>query len=128
MVGGIVGAALFPAGQAVEGSGELALAVKGHAGRAVEVVVGVILGVEVRSIQHNALLPAGQDQTAICGILRAILGRKRWVEGGVLPLPANVRVLGGVIVQQLGDEDVLIACLGQIVDGHVRVDILRHRL
>ena len=128
VVGGIVGAALFPAGQAVEGGGELALAVKGHAGRAVEVVVGVILGVEVGGVQHDALFPAGQDQTAVCGILRAVLSRKRRVEGGVLPLPADVCVLSGVVVQQLCNEDVLVACFGQIVDGHVRVDVLCHCL
>lgn len=53
----VVGVELFAAGDAVDGSGELIFAAKGHAVAAGGVVVGVVIIVEVGRRQHGALLP-----------------------------------------------------------------------
>ena len=117
----VVGVELFAAGDAVDGSGELIFAAKGHTVAAGGVVVGVVIIVEVGRRQHGALLPRDEDETAVLSRLHAVLGGEGRVDGGVFRFPLDVAALGGVAVQQLCDDGVLAARLGQIVDG----DILR---
>ena len=117
----VVGVVRFAAGDAVDGSSELIFAAEGHAVAAGGVVVGVVIIVEVGRRQHGALLPRNEDQTAVFRRLHTVLGSEGRVDGGVFRLPLDVAALGGVAVQQLCDDGVLAARLGQIVDG----DILR---
>ena len=121
MVRRVVGVELFAAGDTVDGSSELIFAAKGHAVAASGVVIGVVIIVEVGRRQHGALLPRDEDETAVLSRLHAVLGGEGRVDGGVFCLPLDVAALGGVAVQQLCDDGVLAARLGQIIDG----DILR---
>ena len=119
VVGGIVGMALPRCGKLIDGRGDLLFAAKGHAGRAGGVVVGIVVLVQVGGVQHGAVLPAGDDQTAGGNILRTVLGGKGGVQGGVLLFPAQMPALSGVVIQQLCDDGILAAGLAQIIDVHI---------
>ena len=119
VVGGVVGMERLTAGDAVDGSGELVFASEGHAVAAGGVVVGVVVIVEVRCFQHDALLSRDEDEAAVLRRLNAILGCKGRVNSRVFPLPPDVAALGGVAVQQLCEDGVLAARLGQIIDVHI---------
>ena len=119
VVGGVVGVLLLPAGQAVDGRGDLVFACKGHAVGSGGVVVGVVVIVEVGCVQHNILVPGNEDHTAGRGLLCAVLGRKGRVDCRVLQLPRNVAAFGSVFIQQLGDDLIFIAGLAEVVDGHI---------
>ena len=119
MVGGVVGVLLLPAGQPVDGRGDLVFARKGHAVGSGGVVVGVVVIVEFGCVQHNILVPGNEDHTAGRGLLCAVLGRKGRVDCRVLQLPRNVAALGSVFIQQLGDDLIFIAGLAEVVDGHI---------
>ena len=126
VVGGVVGVMFFPAGQAVDGRGDLVFPVKGHAGSTCEGIVAVVFFVEVRGIQHRAVFAADQNEASIGHICGPILGGKGRVEGRVFPLPAQVAALRRVVIQQLGDDDILVARLRQIINFNVLGQIFDH--
>ena len=126
VVGGVVHMAALSAGQLVDGRGDPAFTVKGHVGRAGGGIIAVIVVVKLCGIQHLALFPADQDQPAGGQVLCAVLGRKGRVDCRIFQLPDDMAALGGVLVQQLGDDLVLIAGLGQIVNGHILRQIVGH--
>ena len=127
VVGGIVGVALPSCGKLINGRGDLLFAAKGHAGRASGVVIGVVVLVQVGGIQHGAVLPAGDDQTATGNIPRTVLCGKGGVQGGVFLLPAQVSALGGVVIQQLCDDGILAAGLAEVIDVHIFFQPLHQR-
>ena len=127
VVGGIVGVALPGCGKLINGRGDLLFAAKSHAGRAGCVVVGIIVLVQVGGIQYGAVLPAGDNQTAGGNILCAILCGKGGVQGGVLLFPAQVPVLGGIVVQQLCDDGILAAGFTEVIDVYILFQPLHQR-
>ena len=126
VVGGVVHMAALSAGQLVDGRGDPAFTVKGHVGRTGGGIITVIVVVKLCGIQHLALFPANQDQPTGGQILCAVLGRKGRVDCRIFQLPGDMAALGGVFVQQLGDDLVLIAGLGQIVNGHILRQVVGH--
>lgn len=99
--------------------------VKGHVGRAGGGIIAVIVVVKLCGIL--ALFPADQDQPAGGQILCAVLGRKQVGRLPDLSAPQVIWLaLGGVFVQQLGDDLVLIAGLGQIINSHILRQVVGH--
>ena len=123
VVGGVVGLAGFPAGQAVQRRGDLLFAVKADT---IIVIVGVVVDVKVHRVQHIAASAGVQNQAAARDLLCPILRGKGGIQGGVLLFPVNVAAGSCVLVQQPGDDGIFAAGFTQIVDGYILGQALRH--